>query len=213
LWTTNMRRQSSRPRFIDKMPNNWLHLGLILTILPNARIIDARRDSTACGWSLFRQKFASGQDFSYDLDDITHFAADNRRMMDHFDRLFPGRIHRILYEAFVAEPKAQLQSLLDYLDLPFKPECLDFHRNPRTVRTSSSEQVRRPLNRDGIDSWRPYSEWLTRCALPRNPACPASSGLGSEEARGMLSNKPGPMCIVCHSVRFIHSQGANGFAP
>jgi cytochrome c-type biogenesis protein CcmH/NrfG len=160
LWTTGMRRHTSRRRFIDKMPNNWLHLGMILTILPRARIIDARRDVLACGWSLFRQKFATGQEFSYDLVDIGNFAADNLRMMEHFDRLFPGRVHRVIYEDFIANPEAQLGSLLDYLDLPFEPGCLDFHRNPRAVRTSSSEQVRRPLNRDGIDGWRPYEKWL-----------------------------------------------------
>ena len=160
LWGTALRRQTSKPFFIDKMPNNWLHLGLILTILPRAKIIDARRHPMACGLSNFRQHYATGQAFSYDLADIGSFYADYVRMMDHFDRVAPGRVIRVFHEELTADPEAEIRTLLDRLDLPFDKACLTFHENRRAVRTSSSEQVRRPINRDGIDQWRAFEPWL-----------------------------------------------------
>ena len=160
IWGTALRRQTSKPFFIDKMPNNWLHLGLILTILPKARIIDARRHPMACGLSNFRQHFASGQGFSYDLADIGSFYADYVRMMDHFDRVAPGRVIRVIHEELIAEPEAGIRSLLDRLGLPFDEACLNFQDNKRAVRTSSSEQVRRPISREGVEQWRSFEPWL-----------------------------------------------------
>ena len=160
IWGTALRRQTSKPYFIDKMPNNWLHLGLILTILPKARIIDARRHPMACGLSIFRQHFATGQSFSYDLADIGSFYADYVRMMDHFDQVAPGRVIRVIHEELTANPEAGIRSLLDRLALPFDEACLHFHENKRAVRTSSSEQVRQPISREGVDQWRSFEPWL-----------------------------------------------------
>ncbi|MCF2514105.1 sulfotransferase [Sphingomonas sp. G124] len=160
LWGTRLRRQSDKPFFTDKMPNNWLHIGMILTILPNAKIIDARRHPLACGLSLFRQNFARGQDFSYDLADIGSLYADYVRMMEHFDRIMPGRIIRVIHEDLVADSEGEIQKLLDRLELPFDERCLNFHESRRAVRTSSSEQVRRPINREGVDQWRAFEPWL-----------------------------------------------------
>lgn len=160
IWGTGLRRQTSKPFFIDKMPNNWLHLGLILTILPNAKIIDARRHPMACGFSLFRQHFAIGQGFSYDLEDIGSFYADYVRMMDHFDPVAPGRIIRVIHEELTADAEAGIRSLLDRLGLSFDEACLHFHENKRAVRTSSSEQVRRPISQDGVEQWRAFEPWL-----------------------------------------------------
>ncbi len=160
IWGTRLRRQTQKPFFVDKMPNNWMHLGLILTILPNARIIDARRNPMACGLSLFRQHFAKGQDFSYDLTDIGSLYSDYVRMMDHFDRTMPGRIIRVFHEDLVTDPEGGIRGLLDRLQLPFDERCMSFHENRRAVRTSSSEQVRRPINREGVDQWRSFEPWL-----------------------------------------------------
>ena len=160
LWNAGLRRRTAKPLFVDKMPNNWLHLGLILTVLPNARIIDARRHPLACGMSNYRQYFAKGQAFSYDLAHIGRFYADYVRMMDHFDRLMPGRVHRVAHEALVADPEAEVRRLLDYIGVAFDAGCLRFHENPRAVRTASSEQVRRPITRDALDEWRRFDPWL-----------------------------------------------------
>jgi len=160
IWGTALRRQTDKPFFIDKMPNNWLHLGMILTILPKARIIDARRHPMACGFSNFRQHYALGQGFSYDLADIGSFYADYVRMIDHFDRIAPGRVIRVIHEELTADPEGGIRSLLDRLDLPFDEACLQFHENKRAVRTSSSEQVRQPINRGGLNQWRAFDPWL-----------------------------------------------------
>lgn len=160
IWGTGLRRQTHKPLFIDKMPNNWLHVGMILAILPNARIIDARRHPMACGFSIYRQHFAKGQEFSYDLADIGSFYSDYVRMMAHFDRIMPGRIIRVIHEQLVADPERQISLLLERLALPFDENCLRFHENKRAVRTSSSEQVRRPINREGLDQWRAFEPWL-----------------------------------------------------
>lgn len=160
IWSTGLRRQTDRSFFTDKMPNNWLHLGMILAILPDAKIIDARRHPMACGLSLFRQHFAKGQEFSYDLTDIGSFYAEYVRMMDHFDRVMPGRVIRVIHEELVAYPDEQIRGLLSRLGLPFDERCLRFHENERAVRTSSSEQVRRPINREGVDQWRAFEPWL-----------------------------------------------------
>ncbi|MBA3676212.1 MAG: sulfotransferase [Sphingosinicella sp.] len=180
IWSTGLRRRTSRPRFIDKMPNNWLHLGLVLSALPNCKIIDARRHPLACGLSNFKQHFARGQAFTYNMKDIGSFYVDYVRMMKHFDTIVPGRIHRVIYEDLVENSEAEVRRLLDYLDLPFDEACLRFHENRRAVRTSSSEQVRRPINREGIDQWRQFEQRLTPMkdalgdVLHRYPAVPAN---------------------------------------
>lgn len=152
--TTRIQRREAKPLFIDKLPNNWLHVGLIHLILPNARIIDARRHPLDCGYSNFRQHFARGQAFSYGLADIGRFYSDYVRLMAHFDRVMPGRIHRVIHEQLLDDPEAEIARMLDALGLPFEQACVDFASNRRAVRTPSSEQVRQPINRSGEGRWR-----------------------------------------------------------
>jgi hypothetical protein len=150
---TRLQRREGKPFFIDKLPNNWLHTGFIHLILPNAKIIDARRHPLDCGYSNFRQHFARGQAFSYDLADIGYYYADYVRLMTHFDHVLPGRVYRVVHEHLLDDPEGETQRLLAALDLPFEKTCLNFHENKRAVRTASSEQVRRPINRDGAGVW------------------------------------------------------------
>jgi hypothetical protein len=142
------------------MPNNFAHIGLIALMLPNAKIIDARRHPMGCCFSGFKQHFARGQNFSYGLDDIGRYYADYVELMTHFDAVLPGRIHRVIYEEMVAEPEVQIRALLDYCGLPFEESCLNFHENDRAVRTASSEQVRRPIFKDAVEHWHNYESWL-----------------------------------------------------
>jgi tetratricopeptide (TPR) repeat protein len=160
LERTRIQRKTGRPFFIDKMPNNWAHVGLIHLILPNAKIIDARRHPLACTFSNFKQHFARGQGFSYDLAELGRYYRAYVELMRHFDAVLPGRVHRVIYERMVEDPEAELRRLLDYLDLPFEAACLRFHENERAVRTASSEQVRQPINREGLDQWRAFEPWL-----------------------------------------------------
>jgi hypothetical protein len=157
---TRIRRKTDRPFFIDKMPNNFLHIGMIQLVLPNAKIIDARRHPLACCFSNFKQCYARGQRFSYGLSDMGRFYHDYVELMAHFDEVLPGRIHRVIYERTVADTETEVRNLLDYCGLPFEPGCLRFFENERAVRTASSEQVRQPIYRDGVDQWRHYEEWL-----------------------------------------------------
>ena len=160
LSRTRIQRKTDRPRFIDKLPNNWAHVGFIKAILPNAKIVDARRHPLDCGVSNFRQHFARGQAFSYDLADIGAYYADYVRLMAHFDAAMPGAVHRVFHEALVADPEAEVRRLLAALGLKFEDACLRFHENTRAVRTASSQQVRRPVNRDGIGQWRRFDDRL-----------------------------------------------------
>jgi tetratricopeptide (TPR) repeat protein len=160
LETTRVQRKTDRPFFIDKMPNNWAHAGLIRLILPNAKIVDARRHPLACCFSNFKQHFARGQGFTYDLAELGTYYRDYVTLMAHLDAVQPGRIHRVIHEALVDDPEAEVRRLLAYLGLPFDPACLAFYENERAVRTASSEQVRRPINREGFDQWRPFEPWL-----------------------------------------------------
>ena len=160
LELARVQRVTDRPRFIDKLPNNWAHVGLIRLILPEAKIIDARRHPLACGFSNFKQHFARGQGFTYDLADIGAYYADYVTLMRHIDVVQPGLVHRLIHEALVDDPETEVRRLLDYLGLPFDPACLAFHENKRAVRTASSEQVRRPISRDGLDQWRTFEPWL-----------------------------------------------------
>ncbi|WP_420383698.1 tetratricopeptide repeat-containing sulfotransferase family protein [Novosphingobium sp.] len=149
-------RKTERPRFIDKMPNNWQHLGLIRLILPHARVVDARRHPLACGWSVWKQHFARGQAFSYDLGDIGRTYRDYVAFMAAFDAAAPGMVHRVVYERMVADTEAQVRALLAALNLPFEPACLAFWQNDRAVRTASAEQVRQPIFTDAVDHWQRF---------------------------------------------------------
>ncbi len=160
LSRTRIQRRTGRPLFIDKTPQNSLHLGMILLILPNARIIDARRHPMASCFSGFKQHFARGQSFSYRLEDLGQYYRDYVALMAHFDRVLPGRVHRVIYEAMVNDTETEVRRLLDYCGLPFEEGCLRFHENDRAVRTASSEQVRQPIFREGLDQWRNYQPWL-----------------------------------------------------
>ncbi len=157
---TAVHRKLARPFFIDKMPNNFLHIGLIQLILPRARIIDARRHPLGSGFSAFKQHFAKGQAFSYDLADLGGYYRDYVELMAHFDAVLPGRIHRLIYEDLIEDTEREVARLLDYCGLPFEEACLKFYENDRAVRTVSSEQVRRPIFRGGLDQWRAYEPWL-----------------------------------------------------
>ncbi len=160
LARTRIQRKSERPFFIDKLPNNFMHVGLIHLMLPNARIIDARRHPLGCCLSGFKQHFARGQPFTYDLSDLGTYYRSYVELMAHFDAVLPGRIHRVLYEDMVGDTEAEVRRLLDYCGLPFEAGCLRFYENERAVRTASSEQVRTPIYRDGMQQWRHYESWL-----------------------------------------------------
>jgi tetratricopeptide (TPR) repeat protein len=160
LRTTRVHRKLGRPLFINKMPNDFKHVGLIHLILPNAKIIDARRHPMACGWSCFKQHFALGQNFSYDLRDIGRYYADYVELMKHYDSVLPGRVHRVIHEHFVADPEPHIRALLDYCGLPFEEACLRPHETKRAVNTASAEQVRRPISAKGLDDWRAFEPWL-----------------------------------------------------
>ncbi|MCL6684435.1 tetratricopeptide repeat-containing sulfotransferase family protein [Sphingomonas alba] len=153
-------RRTDRPLFVDKLPANWMMVGLIRAVLPNARIIDARRHPMACGFSNFKQHYATGVAFAYSLQSIGRFYVDYLRLMQHFDEVQPGAIHHLLNERLVADPEGEIRRLLDFIQVPFDPACLDFHRTKRAVSTPSAEQVRRPINSDGLDAWRHYETWL-----------------------------------------------------
>jgi tetratricopeptide (TPR) repeat protein len=153
-------RKTSAPIFINKMPNDFMHVGLIQMILPNAKVIDARRNPLACGWSCFKQHFARGQLFSYDLTHIGRFYTDYVRLMAHFDATAPGRVHRVLHEALVQDPEPHIRALLAYCGLPFEEACLRPHETQRAVRTASSQQVRQPISAKGLDSWRRFEPLL-----------------------------------------------------
>lgn len=160
LQETRLHRAGA-PRFVDKMPNNFRHLGLIHLILPNAKIIDARRDPLACCLSNFKQLFASGQEFSYSLADLGAYYRDYVALMAHWEQaLPPGRILRVQHEDVVEDLEGQVRRLLDHLELPFEAACLRYWETPRSIRTPSSEQVRRPINRDGLRQWRHFERWL-----------------------------------------------------
>lgn len=160
LRRTAVQRKTDKPFYIDKLPNNWLYIPFIRLILPNAKIIDARRHPLDCCFSNFRQHFAKGQAFSYGLADIGAYYRDYVRMMAHVDAVQPGRVHRVIHETLLDDPEAEVRAMLAWLGLPFEENCLAFHANARAVRTASSEQVRRPINRDGVGQWRSYDVWL-----------------------------------------------------
>ena len=142
------------------MPNNFRHIGLIHLILPNARIIDARREPLACCFSNFKQLFASGQEFTYSLEDIGCYYRAYVDVMAHWDAVLPGRILRVQHESVVEDLEGNVRRLLDFLGLPFEAACIEFYRTERSVRTASSEQVRQPIYKEGIGQWRNFEPWL-----------------------------------------------------
>jgi tetratricopeptide (TPR) repeat protein len=152
--------RTDRPFFIDKMPNNFRHLGLIHLMLPNAKIIDARREPMACCFSNFKQLFASGQEFTYSVEDIARYYRTYLELMRHWNAVLPGRILKIDHEDIVDDLEPIVRRLLDFCGLEFESACLDFHKTERSVRTASSEQVRQPIFRDGLDQWKNYEPWL-----------------------------------------------------
>ncbi len=157
---TRVHRALGRPFFIDKMPNNFRHIGLIHLILPNATIIDARRNPMDCCFSNLKQFFAQGQEFTYGSENIARYYRTYLDLMRHWDAVLPGRVLRVINEDLIDDPEGQIRRMLAHCGLPFEDACLNFHANRRSVRTPSSEQVRRPVNRDGVDQWKPYAAWL-----------------------------------------------------
>ncbi len=153
-----------KPRFIDKMPNNFRHIGLMHLMFPNARIIDARRSAMACCFSNFKQLFASGQQFTYSFEDIARYYRTYVELMAHWDEALPGRVLRVQHEELVADFEAQVRRILEYCGLPFEQSCLEFYKTERRVHTASSEQVRRPINTEGLEQWRHYEPWLAPLA-------------------------------------------------
>jgi len=160
LDTTRIQRTTDNPFFIDKMPNNFQHIGLIHLILPNSKIIDARRHPMGGCFSGFKQLFARGQTFTYGLEDIGKYYRDYVRVMDHWDEVLPGRVHRVQYEEMVADTEAQIRALLDYCGLEFEEQCLKFYETERSIRTPSAEQVRKPIYKEGLEQWRNFEAHL-----------------------------------------------------
>jgi hypothetical protein len=152
--------RTGKPHFIDKMPNNFRHIGLIHLMLPNARIIDARREPMACCFGNLKQLYARGQEFVYSIDDIARYYRTYLELMEHWDAVLPGRILRVYHEDVVNDLEGSVRRILDFCELPFEPACLEFHRTERSVRTASSEQVRQPIFREGLDQWKNYQPWL-----------------------------------------------------
>ena len=161
LKRAGVQRRTDRPFFIDKLPNNWLYVAFIQLVLPNAKIIDARRHPLGCCFSNFRQHFARGQAFTYDLEHVGRYYADYVRLMAHIDAVLPRRVQRVIYEHMVDDTEAQVRALLDYCGLEFEPACLEFYKTERAVRTASSEQVRRPIYREATEEWRAYEPHLS----------------------------------------------------
>jgi predicted Zn-dependent protease len=160
LQSTRVYRKLGTPIFIDKNPSNFHHVALIHLILPNARIVDARRHPMACGWSCFKQYFALGQNFTYDLREIGSYYRGYVKLMAHWDAVLPGRVHRVIHEDLARDPEPHIRALLDYCGLPFEDQCLRPHETQRAVRTPSSEQVRRPISAKGLEDWRAFEPYL-----------------------------------------------------
>jgi hypothetical protein len=156
---TQMHRQDA-PMFTDKMPNNFRHIGLIHLIMPNAKIIDARRYSLDCCFSMFKQLFAQGQEFTYGLEEAACYYNSYVKLMNHWDNVLPGKILRVNNEDVIDDLEGQVKRLLDFLEIPFEQSCVSFHETDRSVRTASSEQVRQPINKKGQGRWKPYAKHL-----------------------------------------------------
>jgi sulfotransferase family protein len=173
--------RAGKPVFIDKMPNNFRHIGLIHLILPNAKIIDARREPMACCFSNFKQLFASGQEFTYGIEDIARYYRSYVELMRHLDTVLPGKILRVQHEEVVEDLEGNVRRLLEFCGLDFEPACLEFYKTERSVRTASSEQVRRPIFKEGLDQWRNFEPWLGPLKAALGPL--ARSAAASTEER------------------------------
>jgi hypothetical protein len=160
LRETRIQRKTGKPYFIDKMPNNFLHVGLIRLALPNAKIIDARRHPMSCCFSGFKQNFAMGQRFTYSLEHLGRYYRDYVALMAHFEAADPGAVYRVTYERMVEDTESEVRRLLDFLGVPFEAACLRFYENERAVRTASAHQVRQPIYREGMEQWRHFEPWL-----------------------------------------------------
>ena len=154
-------RNTSKPYFIDKMPNNFFHIGLIHLILPNAKIIDARRNPMDCCFSNYKQLFGSGQGFTYSLNRIANYYIEYINLMNHWEKVLPGKVHRVVYEDMVRDTKNEIEKLIEFCGFEIEADCFQFYKNKRAVRTPSSEQVRQPIYSKGIGYWKNFEEWLT----------------------------------------------------
>ena len=172
LEDTLIYRSARKPFFTDKNPNNFRNIGLLQLILPNARIIDARRGAMACCFSNFKQLYAVGQEFTYSLEDLGNYYRWYSELMQHWDRVLPGKVLRVVHEELVADLEANVRRILKFCGLPFEAACLEFYRTERSVHTVSSEQVRRPVNREGIDQWRHFEPWLAALRQALGPLAP-----------------------------------------
>ena len=152
--------RTGKPYFIDKMPNNFRHLGLIHLMLPNAKIIDARREPMACCFGNLKQLFANGQEFTYSVEDIARYYRTYLELMHHWDTVLPGRVLRVHHEDVVDDLEGSVRRILDFCELEFEPGCVEFHKTARSIRTASSEQVRQPIFREGLDQWKNFELWL-----------------------------------------------------
>jgi Sulfotransferase family len=158
--TSTRAYRQGKPFFIDKMPNNFRHIGLIHLMLPNAKIIDARREPMACCFSNLKQLFASGQEFTYSIEDVARYYRTYLDLMRHWDAVLPGRVLRIWYEDVVEDLESNVRRILEFCGLEFEPACVEFYKTERSVCSASSEQVRRPIFREGLVPWRNYKPWL-----------------------------------------------------
>lgn len=165
---TRINRQRPRPFFIDKLPDNFHDIGLIHLMLPNAKIIDARREPMACCFGNFKQLFSGGQEFSYSMGDMTHYYRNYLELMRHWSEALPGRVLTVQHEDLVENLESTVRRMLDFCGLQFESACLKFYETVRNVRTASSEQVRQPISREVIDQWKNYEPWLV----------PLNEGLG-----------------------------------
>ena len=156
---TKIHRKNA-PFFTDKMPNNFRHIGLIHLILPNAKIIDARRYPLDCCFSMFKQLFAQGQEFTYGLKEAGSYYNSYVKLMNHWDKVLPGKVLRVHNEDVIEDLEGQVKRILKFIDIPFEENCITFHETERLVRTASSEQVRQPINKKGIGRWKPYAKHL-----------------------------------------------------
>ena len=189
---TRIFRKSGAPHFIDKMPNNCLYVGLIHLILPRATIIDARRHPLGCGLSCFKQHFARGQSFAYGLEDLGRYYRDYVELMAHFDAVLASRVHRVFHERMVEDTEAEVRRLLAHCGLPFEAACLRFYENERAVRTASSEQVRQPIFREGLDQWRHYERWLEPLKSALGPVLAAYPDVPADFAGGFAATTANP---------------------
>jgi tetratricopeptide (TPR) repeat protein len=182
---TRVYRQTGRPFFIDKMPNNFRDVGLIHLMLPNAKIIDVRREPMACCFGNLKQLFSSGQEFSYSINDIARYYRTYLEIMRHWNVALPGRILTIHHEDVVDDLEGSVHRILEFCGLRFEPACLEFHKTPRNVRTASSEQVRQPISREGVDRWRSYEPWL---ASLRTALGDAVTSYRDKQPKGVYAN-------------------------